>query len=168
MIIAEHLRKTFPGKGKDKTPVVAVDDVGFEARDGEITGLLGPNGAGKTTTLRLCLGLTAPDSGEVRLLGADVVAVAGVEVGPTSIGISRIGYLLPQKNPVVHITLVDSKNTPQLIVRIHRIADKVDISKIILISFLNAKLKCYSILVLYDERIRNDSGIPITFLLIFI
>src|SRR3546814_19994988 len=51
MIVAEHLRKTFPGKGKDKTPVVAVDDVGFEARDGEITGLLGPNGAGKTTTL---------------------------------------------------------------------------------------------------------------------
>src|SRR3546814_12844284 len=43
MIVAEHLRKTFPGKGKDKTPVVAVDDVGFEARDGEITGLLGPN-----------------------------------------------------------------------------------------------------------------------------
>src|SRR3546814_3865419 len=48
MIVAEHLRKTFPGKGKDKTPVVAVDDVGFEARDGEITGMLGPNGAGKT------------------------------------------------------------------------------------------------------------------------
>src|SRR3546814_11637098 len=39
MIVAEHLRKTFPGKGRDKTPVVAVDDVGFEARDGEITGL---------------------------------------------------------------------------------------------------------------------------------
>ena len=46
MIVAEHLRKTFPGKGKDKSPVIAVDDVGFEARDGEITGLLGPNGAG--------------------------------------------------------------------------------------------------------------------------
>ena len=40
MIVAEHLRKTFPGRGKDKTPVVAVDDVGFTARDGEITGLL--------------------------------------------------------------------------------------------------------------------------------
>ena len=53
MIVAEQLRKTFPARGKDKTPVVAVDDVGFTARDGEITGLLGPNGAGKTTTLRM-------------------------------------------------------------------------------------------------------------------
>src|SRR3546814_10853495 len=35
MITAEHLRKTFPGKGKDKAPVVAVDDVGFEARRSE-------------------------------------------------------------------------------------------------------------------------------------
>ena len=60
MIVAEHLRKTFPGKGKDKAPVVAVDDVGFEARDGEITGLLGPNGAGKTTTLRMLYTLMRP------------------------------------------------------------------------------------------------------------
>ncbi len=31
MITAEHLRKTFPGKGKDKQRVIAVDDVGFTA-----------------------------------------------------------------------------------------------------------------------------------------
>ena len=35
MIVAEQLRKTFPGRGKDKTPVVAVDQVGFTAHDGE-------------------------------------------------------------------------------------------------------------------------------------
>src|SRR3546814_7169776 len=71
MITAEHLRKTFPGKGKGKTPVVAVDDVGFEARDGEITGLLGPNGAGKTTTLRMLYSLMAPESGRVLIDGRD-------------------------------------------------------------------------------------------------
>src|SRR3546814_17030906 len=74
MIIAEHLRKTFPGKGKDKTRVVAVDDVGFEARDGEITGLLGPNGAGKTTTLRMLYTLMQPESGRVLVDGKDVAA----------------------------------------------------------------------------------------------
>jgi sodium transport system ATP-binding protein len=74
MIIAEHLRKTFPGKGKDQARVVAVDDVGFEARDGEITGLLGPNGAGKTTTLRMLYTLMQPEAGRVLVDGRDVAA----------------------------------------------------------------------------------------------
>ena len=72
MIVAEHLRKTFPGRGKDKTPVVAVDDVGFTARDGEITGLLGPNGAGKTTTMRMLYTLMQPETGRVLVDGIDV------------------------------------------------------------------------------------------------
>ncbi|RZA15397.1 MAG: ATP-binding cassette domain-containing protein [Lysobacteraceae bacterium] len=72
MIVAEHLRKTFPGKGKDKQRVIAVDDVGFEARDGQITGLLGPNGAGKTTTLRMLYTLMSPESGRVLVDGVDV------------------------------------------------------------------------------------------------
>jgi len=76
MIVAEHLRKTFPGRGKDKTRVVAVDDVGFVARDGEITGLLGPNGAGKTTTLRMLYTLMAPESGRVLVDGIDVASDA--------------------------------------------------------------------------------------------
>jgi lipooligosaccharide transport system ATP-binding protein len=46
-----------------------VRGVSFEVAAGECYGLLGPNGAGKTTTLRCCLGLTAPDSGEI-VLGA--------------------------------------------------------------------------------------------------
>jgi sodium transport system ATP-binding protein len=71
MIVAEHLRKTFPGKDK-RAPVVAVDDVGFVARDGEITGLLGPNGAGKTTTLRMLYTLMRPESGRVLIDGVDV------------------------------------------------------------------------------------------------
>jgi len=73
MITAEHLRKTFPGKDKSR-PVVAVDDVGFEARDGEITGLLGPNGAGKTTTLRMLYTLMRPESGRVLVDGHDVAS----------------------------------------------------------------------------------------------
>src|SRR3546814_12020006 len=72
MSVAEHLRKTFPGKGKDKTPVVAVDDVGFEACDGEITGLLGPHGDGKTTTLRMLYSLMSPQSGRELVHGRDV------------------------------------------------------------------------------------------------
>ena len=46
-----------------------VSGVDLEVAPGECFGLLGPNGAGKTTTLRLCLGLSDPDAGEIRLLG---------------------------------------------------------------------------------------------------
>jgi ABC-2 type transport system ATP-binding protein len=51
--------------------VVAVDDVSFEVRPGEIFGLIGPNGAGKTTTMECVEGLRAPDRGTISVLGLD-------------------------------------------------------------------------------------------------
>jgi lipooligosaccharide transport system ATP-binding protein len=50
--------------------------VDLEVAPGECFGLLGPNGAGKTTTLRLCLGLSEPDAGAIRLLDHEVPARA--------------------------------------------------------------------------------------------
>ena len=46
-----------------------VSDVTFRCEPGTVTGFLGPNGAGKTTTMRMLVGLSEPDSGEVRILG---------------------------------------------------------------------------------------------------
>ena len=48
---------------------VAVEDLSFQVSPGRIFGFLGPNGAGKTTTIRMMVGITAPDSGEIRLFG---------------------------------------------------------------------------------------------------
>jgi lipooligosaccharide transport system ATP-binding protein len=59
------LHKSYAGR-----EVVA--GIGFSLRRGECYGLLGPNGAGKTTTLRCCLGLTAADRGDVRLMGEPI------------------------------------------------------------------------------------------------
>ncbi len=55
---------------------VAVDDVSFSVRRGEIYGLLGPNGAGKTTTIRMLLGLLSPTAGRGAVLGYDIVKQA--------------------------------------------------------------------------------------------
>ncbi|HKA02329.1 MAG TPA: ABC transporter ATP-binding protein [Candidatus Solibacter sp.] len=52
--------------------LVAVHEVSFTARPGEMVGLLGPNGAGKTTTVSMIAGLLAPDRGEVRIAGDPV------------------------------------------------------------------------------------------------
>ena len=43
-----------------------VNDLSFDIAPGECLGVIGPNGAGKTTSIRMCLGLTAPDAGEIR------------------------------------------------------------------------------------------------------
>jgi ABC-2 type transport system ATP-binding protein len=52
---------------------VAVDDVSFDVRQGEIFGLIGPNGAGKTTTMECVEGLRSPDRGTIAVLGLDPV-----------------------------------------------------------------------------------------------
>ncbi len=66
IIRAVNLRKTFG-------PVVAVDSVSFEIEKGSVTALLGGNGAGKTTTLSCLLGLLLPTSGEIRIMGRDML-----------------------------------------------------------------------------------------------
>ena len=48
---------------------LAVDDLTFDVLPGRVTGFLGPNGSGKSTTMRTILGLDAPDSGEILVLG---------------------------------------------------------------------------------------------------
>ena len=64
-IAVEHLVKRF---GK----FVAVDDVTFSVRRGEIMGFLGPNGAGKSTIIRILCGLLSPSSGRALVAGIDV------------------------------------------------------------------------------------------------
>ncbi|MCH1930416.1 ATP-binding cassette domain-containing protein [Shewanella sp. A25] len=52
--------------------VQALNDLSFEAKNGQITGLLGPNGAGKTTCLRTIFALLKPDTGIAEIDGIDV------------------------------------------------------------------------------------------------
>ena len=65
---------------------IAVNQVRFEVRRGEIFGLLGPNGAGKTTTFRMLCGLLPPSGGTLRVAGVDVRS-AGVAAR------ARLGYV---------------------------------------------------------------------------
>lgn len=65
-VLIENLKKSYGS-------VVAVKDVSFEVKPGEIFGLLGPNGAGKTTTLRALCTLTTPDSGKIEVSGISVL-----------------------------------------------------------------------------------------------
>lgn len=64
MMEVSHLTRRFAGR-------TAVEDLSFEAREGEILGMIGPNGCGKTTTARLLAGVLEPTAGRIRLYGRD-------------------------------------------------------------------------------------------------
>ena len=77
----------------------AVDDISFEIRRGEVLGLLGPNGAGKTSTTRMLCGVLAPESGQIRVCGHDIIeAPQQAKTG--------IGYL-PEQPPLYPDLTVD-------------------------------------------------------------
>jgi len=67
MIEVQNLSKRYPTR-------LAVDDVTFSVREGEIVGFLGPNGAGKTTTMRVLTGFLPPSAGTARVAGHDIVS----------------------------------------------------------------------------------------------
>jgi ABC-2 type transport system ATP-binding protein len=74
MIRAVGLTKRYGG-------VLALDQVGFEARPGEVLGFLGPNGAGKTTTMRILTGFLPATSGRVEICGQPLSTRARAKVG---------------------------------------------------------------------------------------
>ena len=75
-VVLEHLTKRFPSRNKkDKSEVVAVNDMSFEIPDGKLVGLLGPSGCGKSTALNLICGLETPTEGKIFFGEDDVTAL---------------------------------------------------------------------------------------------
>ena len=66
MLEVQQLTKRYAG-------LVAIQDLTFEVRPGEVLGLLGPNGSGKSTTVKILTTLLKPTSGEVRLDGRSIL-----------------------------------------------------------------------------------------------
>ncbi len=95
MIEVENLTKQFGSK-------VAVDDLSFTVKKGEVLGFLGPNGAGKSTTMRMITGFLPPTSGDAKVCGISVIdnpMAAKTKVGylpesaPLYLDMTVIGFL---------------------------------------------------------------------------
>jgi ABC-2 type transport system ATP-binding protein len=90
MLELRHVSKHFSG-------IVAVDNVSFSARAGEITGYLGPNGSGKSTTMKMITALMEPSSGEILFDGApihqDLIAFK-----------QRLGYVPEEPHLYAHLS----------------------------------------------------------------
>src|ERR1700731_978163 len=77
---------------------VAVNNLSFSIEQGGVFGLLGPNGAGKTSTIRMMIGITAPDSGDIRIFGAPLTRRA----------LHRVGYLPEERGLYRRMTVRDN------------------------------------------------------------
>jgi len=75
----------------------AVDNLSFRVPRGVVFGLLGPNGAGKTTTIRMIMDITAPDSGEIHVLGQPMTRQTQ----------NRIGYLPEERGLYRKMKVID-------------------------------------------------------------
>jgi ABC-2 type transport system ATP-binding protein len=91
---------------------LAVAEVTFEVRRGEVLGFLGPNGAGKTTTMQVIAGALAPSAGQVLVNGVDILDEPRAAK-------SQIGYL-PEQPPLYRELTVDEFLT--YCARLHRLA----------------------------------------------
>ena len=96
MLTVSDLSKRFGG-------FLAVNQVSFEVRQGEILGLIGPNGSGKSTTFNLIAGTLAPSAGSIRFDGAEISGLPAYRV--CRLGIGRT-FQIPR--PFRKLPLIDN------------------------------------------------------------
>ncbi|GAA2117528.1 betaine/proline/choline family ABC transporter ATP-binding protein [Streptomyces synnematoformans] len=121
MIRFEHVTKRYP----DGTN--AVNDLSFEAAEGELVTLVGPSGCGKTTTLKMVNRLIEPTAGRIEVDGADIMAADPVQLR------RHIGYCIQNVGLFPHKTVLDNTATvPHLLgwpreKRLKRAAELLDL-----------------------------------------
>lgn len=110
MLEVSNITKRFGG-------LVAVDDVSFSVKEGEVVGLIGPNGAGKTTMLNAICGISSPGSGTIKLEGKDITNMPSNQI--CELGISRT-YQIPQPFGAltaltgVMVSVINGKKRPNM------------------------------------------------------
>jgi sodium transport system ATP-binding protein len=134
MIDVQDLSKRFvSGRGRQKREVQAVAGVGWQARDGAITGLLGPNGAGKTTTLRMVAGLIPPDGGRIAVDGLDVArepAAALARMGVLSDARGLYPRLTAREN-IVYYGQLQGMSPRDAVARAQHLGKLLDLSELL-------------------------------------
>lgn len=100
LLIVKDLRRSFGS-------LVAVNDLSFEVRKGEILGIIGPNGSGKTTVFNLLTGILKPDKGSILLDGRDITTLSAA--GRCRTGMGRT-YQIPR--PFTKMTVLENLMVP--------------------------------------------------------
>ena len=122
LLDVDRVRKAFGG-------LVAVNDVSFQIRAGNIVGLIGPNGAGKSTTFNLITGVLSLTSGQVRFRGQSVAGLPSRDIARR--GVSRTFQpvkMIPEMTVLENVALGGylrtSSGTAKAILRLDRAEER--------------------------------------------
>ena len=132
LLEVEGLTKRFGG-------LVAVKDVGFKVKAGEILGLIGPNGSGKSTVMKLIMGIERPDAGSVRIQGVEVAGWPSHRIARLGAGmVFQHSRPLHRQTVLENITLALLPDKllrlfpdPQIEARARLIAERVGLSHVL-------------------------------------
>jgi len=122
--------------GHDTSKYVALDQVNFEAENGQLVVVIGPSGSGKTTFLTIAGGLQSPTSGNVTISGNNMTSLAKKE--QTKLRLNKIGFVLQSYNLVPFLTV---KEQFELVTKVkknnlsdqslHQLLDDLDIRSLV-------------------------------------
>ncbi len=112
-IRAEGLKKGF---GEGDTYTLAVSDVSFEARYGEILFIVGPSGSGKTTMLSMVSGILRPDAGTVTIGGTELWSLSADDLADYRLG--NIGFVFQDYHLFPRLTTAENVAIPLIIQRV--------------------------------------------------
>ena len=119
--------------------LVAVNDIGFEVRAGEILGLIGPNGSGKSTVMKLIMGIVKPHAGTVLLEGQPIQGWPSHRISRAGIGlVFQHSRPLQRQTVLEHIKLamlpdrlLHLLRDPTLEARARALAERVGLSAVV-------------------------------------
>ena len=106
MIVLDHVTKQFDGKRR----VVALDDVSVTIEAGEMVSIIGPSGSGKSTLLNLVGGLGRPTSGQVRVDGEALAALADDDLA--RVRRDKIGFIFQFFNLLPTLSCLENVGLP--------------------------------------------------------
>ncbi|SAL27324.1 ABC transporter-like protein [Caballeronia arvi] len=118
--------------------LVAVKDIGFDIRPGEILGLIGPNGSGKSTVMKLIMGIERPNAGSIKVDGVEMAGWLPHRIARAGVGIVfQHSRPLHRQTVLEHIklallpdSLLKLAADPHVNRRAREIAERVGLSKV--------------------------------------
>jgi putative ABC transport system ATP-binding protein len=138
LVEARNLTKIYR---RDEVEVVAFEHVSLDVHEGEFLALMGPSGSGKSTLLNIIAGIDRPTSGEIRVLGTNILALSEDRLAAWRS--AHIGYVFQTFNLIPVLTAYENVELPLLLTRLSGRARREHVETVLRLVGLEDRLDHY-------------------------